>query len=76
MPAKLGCLALLPLVGACATQVVHPTKTAAEQQRDIKTCTDHGKLSSPMEPVAALNIAYQCLEQKGYRRGRTGPATS
>lgn len=76
MRAKLACLAALPLLGACATQVYHPTKTAAEQQRDIKTCTDHGKLSSPMEPVAALTIAYECLEQKGYQRGRTRPANS
>jgi hypothetical protein len=71
VPAKLVCFALLPLVGGCATQVYHPTKTAAEQQRDIKTCTDHGKLSAPLEPVAALNIAYECLDQKGYRRGKS-----
>ncbi len=72
MPANFASLALLTLLGGCATQVYHPAKTAAEQRRDIKTCTDHGKLSSPMEPVAALRIAYECLDQKGYRRGRSG----
>ena len=63
-------LALLPLLAGCATQVWHPSKTAAEQRRDVQLCTDHGTLSQPLEPVAALNIAYDCLEQKGYRRGK------
>ncbi len=70
MRTKLSCFLLLPFVAGCATQVWHPTRTAAEQRRDIETCTDHGKLSEPLEPVAALAIAYECLEQKGYRRGR------
>ncbi len=75
MPHKLSCLALLPLLAGCATQVWHPTRTAAEQRRDIQTCKDHGTLSQPLEPVAALYIAYDCLEQKGYRRGkRRGPS--
>jgi hypothetical protein len=62
-------LLLLPLLGACATQVWHPTRTQAEQRRDIEICSDHGKLTAPMEPVAALNVADEFLEQKGYRRG-------
>lgn len=60
---------MLPLLSGCATQVWHPTRTQAEQRRDIRICSDHGKLSAPVEPVAALNIAYECLEQKGYQRG-------
>ncbi len=73
---KLSGLILLAATVGCATQVWHPTKTASEQQRDIKLCTDHGKLSQPMEPVAALNIAYECLDQKGYMRGkRPAPST-
>ena len=63
-------LLLIPLLGACATQVWHPTRTQAEQRRDIAICTDHGALSEPLEPVAALNVAYECLERKGYQRGR------
>lgn len=57
-------------LSGCAMQVYHPTKTRAEQERDIKTCSDHGKLSEPLEPVAALNVAHECLEKKGYRRGK------
>ena len=64
------CLLLGPmLLAGCATQVWHPTRTQEEQQRDIAICSEHGKLSEPIEPVAALNVTYQCLEQKGYRRG-------
>ncbi len=70
MPNKISALILVPLLAGCATQVWHPTRTAAEQRRDIKACTDHGTLSEPLEPVAALNIAYECLDQKGYRRGQ------
>ena len=70
MQKKLCCLAVATLLGGCATQVWHPTRTAAEQRRDVETCTEHGKLSEPMEPVAALTVAYECLEQKGYRRGK------
>jgi hypothetical protein len=71
-PVKSWLLLLLALTG-CATQVYHPTRTRAEQERDIRICSEHGKLAEPMEPVAALNVAYQCLEKKGYRRGRAQP---
>lgn len=74
-PAKSACLLLLPLLGACATQVWHPTRTQEEQRRDIAICTEHGELTEPIEPVAALNVAYECLEQKGYRRGRRPSAS-
>ena len=65
-------LFLLVLTG-CATQVYHPTRTRAEQERDIKLCSEHAKLAEPMEPVAALNVAYECLEKKGYKRGKARP---
>ena len=68
------CLLTLAMLGGCATQVSHPTKTLAEQQRDIRLCKDHGALSEPLEPIAALSIAYECLEKKGYQRGRSTPA--
>lgn len=62
---------LLPLLllGGCMTSVHHNDKSQAEMQRDIKLCTEHGKLSEPYEPIAALNVAYECLERKGYKRG-------
>lgn len=67
-------LALLPLLAGCAAQVYHPTRTRAEQERDIRICSEHAKLAEPMEPIAALNVAYECLEKKGYQRGKTKPA--
>ncbi len=73
MPVKLPLLLLLALAG-CATQVYHPTRTRAEQERDIRICSDHGKLVEPIEPIAALNVAYECLEKKGYKRGKAKPA--
>ena len=62
---------LLPmlLLGGCMTEVHHATRSKAEMQRDIRICTEHGKLSEPIEPIAALNVAYECLERKGYKRG-------
>ncbi len=65
-------LVLVALTG-CATQVYHPTRTRAEQERDVRLCTEHGKLAEPMEPIAALNVAYECLEKKGYKRGKAHP---
>lgn len=64
--------ALLPalLLGGCMTKVYQEGKSQAETERDIRICTEHGKLSEPYEPVAALNVAYECLERKGYRRGQ------
>jgi hypothetical protein len=62
---------LLPLaLTGCAMQVYHPTRTRAEQERDIRICSEHGKLTEPIEPIAALNVAYECLEKKGYKRGK------
>jgi hypothetical protein len=66
-------LALIPLLAGCAVQVSHPTRTLAEQKRDIAICTDHAELSEPLEPVAALNVAYECLERKGYKRRQPKP---
>lgn len=67
---------LMLLVGGCMTmEVHHDSRSKAEMQRDIRICTEHGKLSEPMEPIAALNVAYECLEQKGYKRGTAKIAT-
>ena len=68
-------LPLLLLGGCMTTQVYHESRTQAEMQRDIRICTEHGKLSEPIEPIAALNVAYECLEQKGYKRGAAKIAT-
>lgn len=67
-------LVLLLLLAGCATQVYHPTRTRAEQERDIKICSEHAKLVEPMEPIAALNVAYECLAKKGYKRGKAHAA--
>ena len=68
---------LFPLaLGGCATQVYHPTRTRAEQERDIQICSEHAKLTEPLEPIAALSVAYECLEKKGYKRGRMKAAIS
>jgi hypothetical protein len=74
--AKASWLAAVLLLGGCAAQVYHPTKSRAQSERDIKTCSDHGKLASPYEPISALNIAYECLEAKGYRRGKAAAGSS
>ncbi len=66
-------LALIPVLAGCATQVYHPTRTRAEQERDIRICSEHAKLAEPMEPIAALAVAYECLEKKGYKRGKSMP---
>lgn len=66
-------LLLLVALAGCATQVHHPTRTRAEQERDIRICSEHGKLAEPLEPLAALNVAYECLEKKGYKRGKAQP---
>jgi hypothetical protein len=62
--------ALILLAPACATQVYHPTKTAAEMQADIKLCSDGANRRFWMDPVAALYNAYDCLEAKGYSRAQ------
>lgn len=67
------CLALLFLPAACVVQVSHPTRTRAEQERDIKICDDQGYYSSPNDALLAMQITYDCLEAKGYKRGKARP---
>jgi hypothetical protein len=69
--------AILPLLclSACATEVYHPTKTEAEMRVDIKACTDWANRKYWMDPVAALLNAYDCLEEKGYKKGHSGLET-
>ena len=62
--------ALLAGLAACTAQVSHPTKTLAEQQADIDSCTSEANRKYWMDPVAALLNAYDCLEAKGYRKGK------
>lgn len=64
-------LLVLPLA-ACTAQVSHPTKTLAEQQVDIDSCTEWANDKYWMDPVAALLNAYDCLEAKGYRKEKSG----
>ena len=58
------------LLAACAAQVSHPTKTLAEQQADIDQCTSWANDKYWMDPLAALLNAYDCLEAKGYKKGK------
>jgi hypothetical protein len=67
---KLLPLVLVVLVSACAAEVTHPSKNAAEMQADIDLCTDEANRKYWMDPIAALYNAYDCLEAKGYKRGR------
>jgi hypothetical protein len=57
------------LLAGCQAKVSHPTKTLAEQQVEIKQCTDTANDKYWMDPIAALYNAYDCLEAKGYQRG-------
>jgi hypothetical protein len=57
-------------LAACTAQVSHPTKTLAEQQVDVDSCTRDANRKYWMDPVAALLNAYDCLEAKGYRKER------
>jgi hypothetical protein len=68
---RLALLSFLPLA-ACTAEVSHPTKTLAEQQSDIDFCTEWANSKYWMDPVAALLNAYDCLEAKGYRKGKAG----
>ena len=64
--------AILPviLLGACATQVYHPTKSTEEMKADIKSCTDTANRKYWLDAFAALDHAYECLDELGYRRGQ------
>ena len=69
------CLPLLALLlGGCATEVWHPTKSDAEMRADIDQCTDAANDKYWMDPIAALLNAQDCLEAKGYRKGKSGLA--
>ena len=68
-------LPLLPLLAGCATEVYHPTKSEAEMKVDIDGCTTWANRNYWMDPIAALLNAYDCLEAKGYARGRSGLET-
>lgn len=65
-------LAALLLLPSCATEVYHPTKSEAEMKVDIDGCTSWANRKYWMDPLAALLNAYDCLEAKGYARGRSG----
>ena len=69
---RAGVLAAALLTAACAAQVTHPTKSLAEQQVDIDQCTDAANRKYWMDPIAALLNAYDCLEAKGYKKGKAG----
>ncbi|HYW15672.1 MAG TPA: hypothetical protein VE891_05915 [Allosphingosinicella sp.] len=65
--------ALLTLcLAACTAQVSHPTKTLAEQQVDVDSCTREANRKYWMDPVAALLNAYDCLEARGYKKEKSG----
>ena len=62
-------------LGACVTEVTHPTKTKAEMQVDIDRCIDEAVAGRPakglsIDPVGELEDTYVCLEKLGYTRGK------
>ena len=59
---------LLLAAAGCTAQVYHPTKGPAEMQADIALCTHEANKDYWFDPIAALYHAYDCLEDKGYRR--------
>jgi hypothetical protein len=59
---------IMALVSGCAAQVYHPTKSASEMQADVTLCTREANHEVWFDPIAALYRAYDCLEDKGYRR--------
>ncbi|HYI41328.1 MAG TPA: hypothetical protein VE053_13520 [Allosphingosinicella sp.] len=63
---------LASVLAACTAQVSHPTKTLAEQQVDVDSCTRDSNRKYWMDPIAALLNAYDCLEAKGYRKEKGG----
>ena len=65
----------LLLLQGCATEVYHPTKSETEMKVDIDGCTSWANRKYWMDPIAALLNAYDCLEAKGYQRGRSGLET-
>jgi hypothetical protein len=67
--------ALLLLAAGCTAQVYHPTKSASEMQADISLCTRSANHDYWFDPIAALYHAYDCLEDKGYRRSKGDFAT-
>ncbi len=68
-------LVLLTVLPACTASVYHPTKTAAEMQTDVDSCTSEANRRYWMDPVAALYNAYDCLEARGYQRDEGDFAT-
>jgi hypothetical protein len=64
---------IIALLGACAVQVYHPSRTRAEQERDIQICDDQGYYSSPYDPLLAYQLALDCLEAKGYQPRKSKP---
>ena len=67
---KLHLVALPALLGACAAQVTHPTKSVSQMQADIDLCTHSANRKYWMDPIAALYNAQDCLDAMGYKRSR------
>ncbi len=69
---KLAIAALPLLLSACATAVSHPTRSQEQMRVDIARCTDEAERRHPLDAVAALYTAYDCLEAMGYQRQQSG----
>lgn len=59
-------IAVLTMLGACATTVTKEGATPAETQRDIAECQYEAKKASPDNPLIAHGIAQDCLKLRGY----------
>ncbi|MDT9599085.1 hypothetical protein [Sphingosinicella rhizophila] len=74
---RMSLLPLLMLASGCTMAVYNPEKGRQEAQADIESCKQEANRRHYWDRMAALNVANQCLEAKGYRRGpAAGPVAS
>ena len=69
-------LTIVASLAGCAASVYHPTNSPQQMQADVNLCTRTANERYWMDPVAALYNAYDCLEDKGYRRDGTDLAAT
>jgi hypothetical protein len=73
---KMSLLPLLVFMSGCATAVYNPEKGREEAQADIDACKEEANRRYYWDRVAALNLANECLEGKGYRRSPAGSGST
>jgi len=73
---RLYIVAIAFAAAGCTTKMSHPTRTAAQQQTDIKLCSVAAQRKYQLDVLAQIAAAFNCLEHKGYRRERTDVSIS